>query len=211
MRLACCVVILLSGFTAAVHASKPLRPAHPTREVDLNWFFEAVRAADQLEVLEGLPHQYWEREERSIELAKHKTLSISTEAFYEQRLSVPAELRTELTNAFLHQPLFVRPLIGKPAFAKGCGGFHADYGLRWLKEGTPQAAALVCFGCGDIRLVGGGMEITTELTESGERYLKSRLLPLKALRPPRRQLDQVRKITPEQFISELPKKVDYKP
>jgi hypothetical protein len=210
MRFAFYLLLSLASFVSQAQAGKPTNAAPPSREVDLAWFFGALRKAERLEILEGLPHQYFEKEERAVELTKHKTLTISSESFYEQRLPCAEDLRRSLTEAFLLKALFVRPLIGQREMLKACGGFHADYGLRWSKGDTVLVAALICFGCHDVRLVGAEHELTTSMTGEGYEFLQTKLLPLRALRPPKHQLDKIRNIKPEQFKSAPPPKVEYK-
>lgn len=210
MRSAFYLLLSLASFFPQAQAGKPINAARPSREVDLTWFLDALRSADRFEILEGLPHQYFEREERAAELTKHKTLTISSESFYEQLLPCSEDLRKNLTEAFLLKALFVRPLIGQRELLKACGGFHPDYGLRWSQGDTVLVAALICFGCHDVRLVGAEHELTTSMTGEGYEFLQNKLIPLHALRPPKRQLDKIRNIKPEQFKSAPPPKVEYK-
>lgn len=190
--------------TCASYAYAPAKPARPTRETEVMWFYDALRQADSVQVLEGLPHHMFEREERELEIKRRATFAIARELFYEQRLTPAPELIAELTKGFLERKIFLPPLIGAPPLAKACGGFHADYGLSWLKKGEILASALICFGCHDILLVGPTAEVMCGMTQEGDAFLAPRLKPLRGLRPPYRQLDKVRALRPEMFQPEKP-------
>jgi hypothetical protein len=176
----------------AFHSSQSLSFGAESRETDddrtradTQWFFEAAKAADSLEVIEGLPHQTEEKELRASEAKNHKLISICDELFYDLVLPVSAEHIKLLNMNFGSQGLFTPPYEG-PQFASGCGGFHADYGLRWIKGEKQLAAALICFGCNDILLVGKKEILVAHLTDRGKEVLSAILKPYRQLRPPRR-------------------------
>lgn len=174
------LAVLFACTSAGYIPPPPLKP----KTADLQWFYEALKGSDQLEILEGLPHHFWESTERDIELSKHTTVTIAKQAFYTQRLSVDNQVRAKLTSAFLNQNLFIAHKPDDLASFKQCGGFHADYGLQWLKENKPVAAALVCFGCGEILIVNDKMDFLADMTEDGGPFLARILKPLRGLRPP---------------------------
>ena len=186
-RFAALLVALTCAFSS--HARSASAPT-PARETDLSWFFAALREADAVEVLEGLPHPLFEDVDFAFEKKRRATFTIGKEVFYEQRLNVPEELTAELTRGFAEQKLFKAPLQGAPRRMKFCGGFHADYGIAWLKNGERLAAALVCFGCGDIQLVGPTSDVMCDMTAVGREFLQPRLRPLRTLRPPYQHLQK---------------------
>lgn len=196
------LLLLYFGITTIAQAGKSLPP-----KVDLTWFYEALRNADQMEFLEGLPHQRREVRLREQEMKRHQTIQIAEEFFYEQRLPCSEEFRSEMTSAFLEKKLFAPPLVDLP-IVKPCGGFHADYGFRWLKKGAPLASALICFGCGEILLVGTTVAINADMTDLGAVYLKEHLKGIRALRPPGEQKEEMPQ---DRFRPNPPSKVEYKP
>ncbi|MCC6415347.1 MAG: hypothetical protein IT582_05525 [Opitutaceae bacterium] len=203
--------ILLAALSACVCAGNiPAPPPKPT-EVDLLWFYEALNNADQLEILEGLPHHYWEPVEREIEISKHPTTTIAKQVFYSQRLPADKEFKAKLTTGFLCQNLFIPHKPGDLIAFKQCGGFHADYGLQWLKEGELVAAALICFGCGEIQIVGGKMDILADMTEEGGDFFARALKPLHALRPPFLHQHRLQELKPHVPKIEPPEKVIIQP
>jgi hypothetical protein len=143
-----------------------------------------VKTADSVDVLEGLPHQYWEAEMRAVEAAKPNIQNIAEELFYPKPLEVATDQKNQLTEQFLKETLFTVPSSDAPVFPKACGGFHADYALRWSKNGTAIVAALVCFGCEEILLVSPKIKVSTNFAADGKEYFASVLKPLRESRPP---------------------------
>lgn len=183
-------------------------PPHKPGEVDLRWFWDSLKEAKRLDVLEGLPHPMWEKEEREQEARSHPTQSVNGELFYAQALDMEAKLKDRITTAFLEENPFVPPKIGELVAMKLCGGFHADYGLQWSDDKQIIATALVCFGCHEIRLVGHNTALVVDMTESGHARLAALLKPLRVLRPPfrhREQTKQFQKLVP---TPEMPRKID---
>lgn len=168
-------LLLVLAVALTLHAGQKVRE-------DLSWFYEALRQADAVEVLEGLPHRSRESDVFNQERQRQNPFVLAGEFFYEKRPSVTGELGAELTEGFLSKRLFETPVLGEPVL-KACGGFHADFGIRWLKDKEPLVSALICFGCSDIKLIGLTEKITCSMTKSGSEILKARLTPLRTSRP----------------------------
>ena len=159
-------------------------PFSDPQVADVKWFAAAVKNADSVEVLEGLPHPYWESDIRAVEAAKPDIQNIANELFYPKLLDLPINQKNEITQQFLEKALFVVPNSDDPSFPKACGGFHADYALRWNRNGRPVAAALICFGCEEILLVGEKTKVSTNMSADGKKYFTEVLKPLRQSRPP---------------------------
>lgn len=191
MRMALTSLILLS---AALGAPAGVARAPAGELIDLRWLREAMQQADALEVLEGLPHPSSESEERAAEETRVTPLVIATELYYQEPLPVAADVKLRLRDAFARGGLFVPPIWRTFPLVKFCGGFHADYAVRWLKGGEVLASAGICFGCHQVLFVGGEQPITTDLTKTGFAQLRSWLTPYRQNRPLWRHFDRLREI-----------------
>jgi len=172
------IVLTTLCSVASLNAGKKFDGPRP---IDIEWFYEALKNADTLDVLEGLPHQWWESTLQQEEIRTNETLKIDGEFFYQKLLDVSSEKKALYTEKFLQKKLFLRPT--DLPIIKPCGGFHADYGLRWSKDGKFLAAALICFGCGEIHLVGDNVSVATDFSPEGHDYLSDALKPLRQSRP----------------------------
>lgn len=170
--------------TVSVVALRAQTPFSGPQVADIKWFNEAVKTADSVEVLEGLPHPYWETDIRAVEAAKPNIQNVAGELFYPKSLYLSIDQKSELTQQFLEKTLFVVPNSDDPPFPKACGGFHADYALRWNRNGSPVAAALICFGCEEVMLVGEKVKVSTNMSAEGKKYFTEVLKPLRQSRPP---------------------------
>jgi hypothetical protein len=136
----------------------------------------AAKSATTVQLFEGLPHPF-ERELLESEQKRAATRRLYGELFYEKVQAVPPDaagkLRVALSDA-------VRPYRGM----KLCGGFHADYAITWqTAKGT--YAAVVCFGCSEIKLHIPGGELIADMSADGAKALRLLLEPFRKERPPR--------------------------
>ncbi len=168
----------------SVVALRAQSPFSGPQVADVQWFSEAIKNADSVEVLEGLPHPYWESDIRAVEAAKPNIQNIAGELFYPKLLDLSTDQKNEITRQFLEKILFVVPNSDDPSFPKACGGFHADYALRWNRNGSTVAAALICFGCEEVLLVGEKTKVSTNMSADGKKYFTEVLKPLRQSRPP---------------------------
>jgi hypothetical protein len=157
--------------------------ATPER-VDLLELFREIERADAVELLEGLPHPLFEQGVRRLEEARVRPASIGTELFYREPMDVPAAtLATlvRLTTDLQGLSGLLRPL--PLHHVKFCGGFHADYALRWSSQGTVVATALVCFGCSEVRYLWRVHTLTADYRPERLRELALAFRPLRRQRP----------------------------
>jgi hypothetical protein len=133
-------------------------------------------AAKSAQLFEGLPHPF-ERELLESEQKRAATRRLHGELFYEKAQAVPSDAAEKLRVAMNDA---VRPYRGM----KLCGGFHADYAITW-QTGRATYAALVCFGCSEIKLHVPGGELTADMSAEGAKALRLLLEPFRKERPPR--------------------------
>jgi len=174
---------------------------------DVRWLYEAIKNSDSVDVLEGLPHKYWEADARATEAAKPNILKIADELFYPKPLELPIEAKNKLNAQFLEGNLFTVPETEASAFTtQGCGGFHADYALRWNRNGDMIASALICFGCEQVMLVNDKSSVLAEFAPEGKKQFTATLKPLRQSRPVANKFGTSLLPKPELFKPQLPGK-----
>lgn len=151
---------------------------------DVRWLYDAIKNSDSVDILEGLPHKYWEADARTAEAAKPNIIKIGDELFYPKILEVPIETKNKLNEQFLKENLFTVPETeASPFTTQGCGGFHADYAVRWNRNGDMLASALICFGCEQVMLVNDQKTIMANFTPDGKTVFTANLKSLRQSRP----------------------------
>lgn len=138
---------------------------------------ESLAPSEGAEVFEGLPHPF-EKEARAAEQQK-PTRRFDEELFYASPAALTPKARRELET--LVQSGTLVPFRG----LKLCGGFHADYAVRWLRDkGARQVVVMFCFGCGEARIVAeDGQRWTTDLSPEGLKELRAFFAPFRQERP----------------------------
>jgi len=111
-------------------------------------FIEAVRRADSVVVLEGLPHHSYERELLEEERRSKKVQELNGYPFYEEPLTL-TENDAQRLSKILGSWTTYKPFKSPAA----CGGFHPDYAVEW-HVGSDCYRILICFivtrlRCGD--------------------------------------------------------------
>jgi hypothetical protein len=130
------------------------RPAYDRAEVRKDGDFaeylgllrEALERPDKVEVFEGLPHP---REGDTLirERLKKKIVLLFDAEFY----AGPARPSVEQGAT---ARVILPEAISEYAGEKKCGGFHADYALRWTDARKEVWTALFCYGCGEVAIFG---------------------------------------------------------
>lgn len=156
------------------------------RQPDIQELFREIDRADQVELLEGLPHPVFEQDVRQLEEARVQPERIGSELLYREPIDAPAgqidalvRLTTDPRGLDEAKPL--RPLPMN--YVTFCGGFHADYALRWRLRGSVVATALVCFGCSEIRYLWREHTVTADYRPERRRELAQAFRPLRRQRP----------------------------
>jgi hypothetical protein len=65
---------------------------------------------------------------------------------------------------------------------KKCGGFHPDYAIEWVR-GADRYQAQICFGCGEAKLFGPGIDSRHTLSAGAATQLKDVLATYRRNRP----------------------------
>ena len=114
-------------------------------------FISSVKSSP-LKLYEGLPHQGYERELLLKEKELKATRDIGRYPFYEQPFAAE-----EADLARIREILSQRGTFKMWSGEKKCGGFHPDYAVV-VVDGNSEKAALICFGCNELKLVDGSSE-----------------------------------------------------
>jgi hypothetical protein len=132
-------------------------------------FSAAIRGADTVVLLEGLPHQTWERELLEQERKSKPVQELHGYPFYKEPLDLRPEDAKRLTQV-LADPSHLKPVEGQ----KLCGGFHPDYTVEW-HHGSDTFHALVCLGCDEVKLFGPEIDLYDDLSQSAAKELETLL------------------------------------
>lgn len=151
---------------------------------DLQELWRAIREAEQIELLEGLPHPSSEPRLRELEVARVKPVDIAGELFYPEPLPAAPEAIAELARLTTDLRGYKTPPFPLPKhYVKLCGGFHADFALLWKTKAATVVTALVCFGCSEIRFLYRTWTLTVDFTNERDRELFKTFRPLRRQRP----------------------------
>jgi hypothetical protein len=114
------------------------------KDSDLDRHTKQLRNEKKITVLEGLPHQSFEREVYEREIVRSDVRRIIGLPFYEGELKIDGDDLNRLRQ-LLGNPRLYKKFSGD----KACGGFHPDYAV-----GASNGWTLLCFGCEEARLDG---------------------------------------------------------
>ncbi len=128
--------------------------------------------ADKVTLFEGLPHPAWEHELLAAEAKRKDTEVQHVFKFYTPSQAVDAKLLQAI------HPLLTKAIAHRGA--KGCGGFHPDWSLRFYHDGVCTDIQL-CFGCHEIRAFDGKEWVYCDLDKMDE--VAKLLTPLRQKRP----------------------------
>lgn len=144
-------------------ASSPFRNKDFTRLAKVLPPAEATLAV----TYEGLPHQTYEAAELWHDLFTTSNRSIGGYRFYTAPTELPSALRASI-NAAMRRSSLYQPYRGP----KLCGGYHPDYCFEWHTK-RDTFFALLCTGCREVILIGGGGELLCDLNdEPGIAFVK---------------------------------------
>lgn len=145
---------------------------------NLSALLGALEKAERFTLFEGLPHPRFESKQLATELARQKHRQRNGYPFYIEPLELtPATLASSL--ALLRDPSLYTPWNGE----KLCGGFHPDYALQFFARGQLYRL-LICFGCFEVKLFGGGVTLRSSLALEPGQKLKEALASCQKNRPP---------------------------
>lgn len=136
---------------------------------ELPFFIQSARGFEFFELLEGLPHQTFEKEALKKEIKDKETINLNGYWFYEKPLEIPAKVENELRGILSDESVYARY-----SGMKRCGGFRPDYGVKLLSK-AEIIYFYICFGCGEIKAYGGKHELHADFSDEGSSRLKELL------------------------------------
>ncbi|WP_020474858.1 hypothetical protein [Zavarzinella formosa] len=154
--------VTLFGLSPVVHSvekeNRVVDGEPPARfDENIKALTAGMAKAKTLTLLEGLPHQMFEKAALDKELKDKKTVKQRDFPFYEGAITPKADDAKALIALFGDLKSFAR-YRGE----KKCGGFHPDW-LVEFKDGDDTYQALVCFGCHEARLYGPKNDVYADL------------------------------------------------
>ena len=130
-------------------------------------FQDSVMKAGTIRVLEGLPHQNYYHDIFEEERKTKPNLELGGFHFYEGTLELsPGDVKKVVE--ILHRTSTYEPYLGE----KKCGGYHPDFAVSWTLDHV-QYHALLCFGCGEVKLLGPSGERHYDLERDSARELEN--------------------------------------
>jgi len=128
----------------------------------------AVGRAKSVVIYEGFPRSPKGKGQLSAK-QKKSLVMIDGEAFYPTAQTVTKEWAEQLRSM-----LFAG--VRERKSVKLCGGFHADFFLRWA-DASGGTDAMICFGCQEIKFFGATGELYGDLSNDEAKKLRERLAP----------------------------------
>lgn len=125
-----------------------------------------IPGAELVELYEGLPHPYFERDEFVRDLWLTSNQSIHGYRFKTHVETPLPAVRAALAD-LLSMPETFRPYRGP----KACGGYHADFAVT-LENLVNRTTFLVCLGCREVLIYSNGKELICEFEGEDEEKLR---------------------------------------
>ena len=134
-----------------------------------------VAPGNRLVLWEGVP-RYGDAAFLEQERRQRKTVSVKGELFFADSQVVSPDLAEKLRTA-----VFAATRVARGGM-KFCGGFHADFLLKW-EHATGETQALLCFGCNEVKIYGPGGSLYGDLAKEHVATLRGLLHPFGKERP----------------------------
>jgi hypothetical protein len=173
----------LAGILAVAVSATPILAGVRTGQANIEWFWHALKHADTVRVYEGLPHPVCEPDSHTSERTRAAHFTIAGEYLYQKPIALDPDVLSALLQRFHDRMAFVTPNASGTVAMKFCGGFHADYAIAWESKGTRTATALLCFGCGEVRLAGPAATLTTDFVPGAADFFRRELRRFRQQRP----------------------------
>jgi hypothetical protein len=138
---------------------------------------DTIRSSEQIFIYEGLPHQSYEEELLEVESKRPDITLIGEHLFYTPRIIADDKI-SDLLRSILTSENALYAHTGP----KKCGGFHPDYAVTWYNE-DEDFAALICFGCEEIKFITPSKVLHYDLNYSTCSELQKILREYKLKRP----------------------------
>jgi hypothetical protein len=134
-----------------------------------------VGPENRLVLWEGVPRHgdktFLEEERR-----QRKTVTVDGEVFFADSQVMPPDLAEKLRVT-----VFAGARVARGGM-KLCGGFHADFLLKW-ESATAETEALLCFSCSEVKIYGPGGSLYGDLAKEEYKTLRDLLAPFGKERP----------------------------
>jgi hypothetical protein len=137
-----------------------------------------IKAAAELNIYEGLPHQSMEDDFFQKELARTESIERAGSRYYAEPVAVDDATSDKLRELASSAESFTERPVG---VEKACGGYHPDWRLEW-KHGNRTVAMELCFGCNDMKLYRDD-ELLSATEIHDPQSLETLLNPLRTNRP----------------------------
>jgi hypothetical protein len=138
---------------------------------------QAIARSESMQVLEGLPHHFLERELLASERATKKIQELEGYPFYLEPLTLSDTDAREVSRIMRTWSTY-KPFVSPAA----CGGFHPDYALEW-SIGTDLYRVLICFNCDELLITGPELTSHNVLEWTAYEKLKKILTAYRKNRP----------------------------
>ncbi len=125
-------------------------------------------------VYRGLPHQWTGTHTLWRDLFTTRNRNIGGYRFYTTPAALPAVLNNEIAGV-LKRPSLYHPYGGP----KICGAYHPDYCFEW-QSSKATFYALLCRGCCEMRLIGGGATVHCDVGGDAAKELDDLLKKLES-------------------------------
>jgi hypothetical protein len=134
-----------------------------------------VGRGNQLTLWEGVPRS---GDKAAIEEQRRQrqTLTVDGQVFFADAQTVPPELAEKL-----REMIFAAARVSRGG-VKLCGGFHADFLLKW-ESAVGDTEALLCFGCSELKMYGGSASLYGDIDKAYYNGLRDLLTPFAKARP----------------------------
>jgi hypothetical protein len=179
-----CMAYVFMTVTALAMALPFLTPSAWGEKVDMAVmprFIDAFVKSGTAVIYEGLPHQNWESEQFKSEKRSKPTIELHGYYFYKEPVDLSREDEAMLQSLIVTTPPFKRLRPG----IKQCGGYHPDFALQWHDAAGQTYDVLICFGCGEAKLYGPGIQLYCDAGGPSYKSLEEMLSKYRKNRPER--------------------------
>ena len=129
---------------------------------------EALEAAAEVWIYEGLPHQLREHALLQQELQRADIMQIGGFPFYTPKVAATTEQAGRLKKILGARNTYYIHRVPPT----DCGPFHPDFAVTWM-EGTTEHQLLLCFGCDEARFLADEQTLEYDLRSKKEIWTPS--------------------------------------
>jgi hypothetical protein len=138
---------------------------------------KSIVSSKEIQLFEGLPHQYWEKELLDEELKSKRIVQLYDFPFYQEKRAM-AEADAAVVRRILSDVRSVEAWRGE----KLCGGYHPDYLLEW-RAGEEVYQVQICLGCHELKFFAKDLKIDCDVHQDACEKLATVLKKYQKNRP----------------------------